>query len=417
MESRHVREEEGGSNEELRLVDPPPPVSPASWHPRPLTPGERERLAISARRDAWSRRLVVLGLLAVVGAVGWFVYWRISLFFARHRVEELLHQAAREQQTDAVAKELAGRLPFVVSHCNHLYESTPPEELLAITQGLCAVVARLPGDAEVAPLLDLTEKAAGPYATAVEIVRQRASRGWLIERSCARREGVRRFAVAALRPSFPLGELTADEAARLAERSSVDEKRRLCDEVYDAAHRRLEARWTGRYQLRIAAAWKNPGRTPTQHPWASQAPPLQVACEDRTWRVKLCGQEWSGPVEKLRTLSVICPFRSLDDPGLAKTPFRILRDAHLSVSFLFPLPQGEGAGSLPFVVIVHPVPRYEDESSGTTPMDQPSTMPPGAHVLGTGIGQKLGLPAAVFRWFRPAQAGFSAFEVSLVKQP
>ena len=372
----------------------------------PLLPGERRRLAhLSAGRV----RLARVGVTAVTGGVvaglAWLVYSCVATYTARQRIEKLLYQAARAKNPEEIAAELAPRLPLVVSHCNKLFRTRDPEVLVPLHNGLRAVIGRLPRDTDLTPLLDLAPQLDAARRAALAVVRRRADRAWLLERSCAGGEAARAFAVEALRPSFPLAELRDDEAASLARPTSVAEKTKLYAQVYDVVHRRLEARWTGTYKLHVDAKW-NPLILPmTAHRWTSKSTPVHVSCDKRLWRVKLLDGEWSGAVDGLPKLELACPVSRLSEAGLAVAPFHTLRASRLTIRFR------DG-----FTARIHPVPRFSQATTGTTPLDEKHRVPRGATVTGVAIGKKHGFPAPVVQWSLPPTAGFQAFTISLRRQ-
>lgn len=370
---------------------------------RPLMPNERQSI-VSAQSDTKGRLIALGAVFAVVALVGGIVYWRVSLFFAKHTIDELIHQASREKDTDGAAKGIAARLSLTISHVNDLYAAKRNDELLNVTIGLRNLFPRLPEGTDLTPLLDLTPRATVAHTTAVLVVQQRHDRAWLIERTCRGSEAARTFAVEALRPTFPLGELSDEEKAQLAERMDVDEKKALADSIHQAVHQRLEQRWVGRYRIHIAAAWQFPNRAATQHQWTSKAAPLAIACADGTWKATLGSGTWSGTIDKLSTLRVACPLREVAGAGLAVAPFIQAAGANVGVAF-----------QKDFTVSVGPVPRYHDTQQGTTPIDSPSRIPKGAVVVGQGVGTRLGLPTPVFQWVLPARAGFTVFQAKLVK--
>ncbi|NQT54333.1 hypothetical protein HQ576_19910, partial [bacterium] len=370
---------------------------------RPLMPNERQSI-VSAQNGTKGRLIALGAIVAVVALVGGIAYWRVSLFFAKHTIDELIHQASREEDTDGAAKGIAARLSLTISHVNDLYAAKRNDELLNVTTGLRNIFPRLPEGTDLTPLLDLTPRATVAHATAVLVVQQRHDRAWLLDRTCRGSEAARNFAVEALRPTFPLAELSDEEKAQLAERMDVDEKTVLAATITQAVHQRFEQRWVGRYRIHIDAAWQFPNLPVTQHQWTSKAAPLAITCAGGTWKATLGSSTWSGTAEKLSTLRVTCPLREVSDAGLGVAPFTQVSRAEVGVAF------AEG-----FTASVGPVPRYRDTQQGTTPIDSPSRIPKGTMVVGQGVGTRLGLPTPVFQWVLPARAGFTVFQAKLVK--
>jgi len=392
------------------------PAAPATPQPvddtvpvprrRRLDPEERERILHgAARHDARSRLARKAVALAVVAGLAWLAWWRVTAYFAEQRVRELLLAAARGKGVPAVVEELSGKLPLVVEHCNaFLQEQRPLKERSALVTGLETVVRRLPRDVELAPLLDLTPKAGAAHRSARQLVRERADRPWLLAHTCRGSDAARAFAVEALRPAFPLARLADDQAAKLAQRTSLDAKQKLFDQTYDAVHRQLEAELTGRYRIHIDAAWKIPGGPATPHQAATAAPPIRVTCERRTWHVEMAGAQWSGTVDDLPRLKLTSRLQPLFSFKMLRAPLRALWSSEATLTF-----DGQLRAS------IGPVPRYADATRGWTPLDRRSRVPHGAVLVGTQIRAPGGFPKPGITWLLPPRAGFDKLHITVVK--
>ena len=300
----------------VALRPPAPGTAATVPRPPPVVPAHRvspasERVVVPKGPSPASILIKVglpLAALAAVAAIVWAVVAAISRSAAKSRIETALLDARKGGgAADVSAETIARDLPLAVSHCNHLIRSQGPDEAAGIITGLAVVVDHLPEGIDLVPLLELTEDAGMAYQTAVRVVAKSESADWLIEKSSAGSDDARAFAVEAMRPAFPLGELSDEEAEELAEPMSARKKKRLYDKIYDRRHRRLEERWVGRYDIRI----KRTGVTTTE-------PPIEITCEGRLWRVKLLDQEWTGTVNRLRDLRLHCDARALPIAG----PFR-----------------------------------------------------------------------------------------------
>lgn len=390
----------------------PPPAEPAEDVPAvprrwTLTSEERESILHgAARRDARSRLVSRLVTLAAVAGLAALVYGGATAWLARHRVRELLLEAARAKNLPHVAAELTPRLALAVSECNRAIAADPqPDNLPAMLDGLRAVLARLPADADLTPLLELSPQADGARPKAVRLVRERLGRDPLIAHTCSRSATARAFAVECLRPSFPLGQLADGEAAQLAQRMGIEQKTALCDRVYAAVHRRLEARWTGRYRIGIDAAWRDLGRRPVAHSRTTPAPPIRVACSDRIWRIQLGTARWAGTIDELADLRLTCTASELFGFAIFTTPWDHLLMSKATLSF------DDG-----FRLSIGPLPRYADASRGWTPLGRQSQMPRGACITGTQIRARAGFPKPGLAWVLPPQPGFETFEARVLRQ-
>ncbi|NQT87645.1 hypothetical protein HQ560_12820 [bacterium] len=381
------------------------PATPSVLPPRPaLSADERAEIFQRAQCSSWRNTAVWVGALALV--VG-LAAWRVSAYFARQGVYEKLLAAAKDngKEGQAIAEELAPDLGYVVSCANEFFERAEGKMRVCMDNGLCAVIVHLPPEADLDPLLELTDRAASSYRAALRVVAARADSDWLLERSCARSEAVRVFAAAALGPSLPLGRCSEAQAARLAERMGLEEKRQVYAEIGDGIHGELEAAWVGRYAVSIDAAWQTPFAAPRPAQWTSREAPLTVACEGRTWQVAFLGQKWSGTVDELPGLGLSCPAPTLLGLTALAPPYSAVRSSTVTVQFK------DG-----FRVGIHPVPMYERERMLSSPMSRRGSLPPGATILGHGIRNRDGFPTPEIKWVRPARTGFASFKVALVRR-
>jgi len=306
----------------------------------------------------------------------------------------------------AVAQELLPDLPYVVSCANDFLEDAEGRVRVSFLAGLGAVIGRIPPDADLEPLLELTDRAASAYDSAVRQVAARYDTDWLLERSCARGEDVRRFAAKALQPSLPLGQCSEEGLARLAERMGVEEKRRVYDELTEAILGRLRAEWVGSYAVSIDAAWRPVGGAPQPAQWASRAEPFTVACDGATWTVSFLGKTWSGATNDLEAVRLTQPASKLLRLVAFVPPWSAVRASSVTVSFR------EG-----FQIGVHPVPMHERERMLSSPLSHRGMLPQGAVVLGQSVRERGGFPGPEVQWLRPAKAGFDRFKVTLVRRP
>jgi hypothetical protein len=258
--------------------------------------------------------LVVLVAAIWIGSlvVGWFKYTN-----ARTRINEALTLAKNGGSYDKAGYAVAADYRYLVRYCaeQSAAGSDRSRELMA---ALGLAIPKLPASADLETLLHLPA-GSPPYNAAVVLVDERAEHDWVIAKSCDGDPHVRQFAAESLRLSFPFDTLDDAGVAELAVETSAADKQAKYEQLYDEAHRAIEAQLVGQYRLHLAGTWSTTTGTETLHEADSTAPVVEVTCANRVWTVRLHDQTWTGGVDELPSVRLSSPLLAAS-PGIESLP-------------------------------------------------------------------------------------------------
>jgi len=261
------------------------------------------------------RGVLLAGVVAGVALALWLVLGSIAATRDRAALRRL-YAADGNLELPGLrrdAERLAGKLPLVVAQFNSTVAADDAVSRARAVHGTRALLAVLPPDADLAPLLALDPSEQKVYRHAVRVVRDRATTPWLIARSCAPAPEARAFAVEALRSRFPLGEVDAQELDQLRRPTDLAAKAALFERLYDDHYRRLRDRLAGPYSIRLSGQWRVPRGAATRFYWLAKNPPLHIRCDGRQWTAAAGDQAWTGTVDDLAQLRLELPVGRL--PG------------------------------------------------------------------------------------------------------